>query len=348
MKHEIFREWIVLSVYGELGHEERKSLDRHLAECAPCRAELQELGSFVSLVREAGVPGPSDEVLRGARRSLRDALASGAAFAERAVGTPEKNLTQDGAWSRSGASRFPAGGLRVWLASLSPGRAVLAGAAAIAVGFVAGYFVFNAPDRGGVERGVTGPSRADLRPAAELGAPVYRNVRLADVDPRTSEVDIEYDLVRPARLKAGIDDERVQKALAHAVTNEENPGKRLQAINTISAYVAKPGDEEIKRALIRAVKTDPNPGVRKQALYVLYQLPFDDDIKRACLEVLASDGNEGLRIAAINMLAVAALDGQVQGQEILDEAGARLQKDDNDYIRIQSGTFLQEVNGHGE
>jgi hypothetical protein len=259
------------------------------------------------------------------------------------VGSPENRPTQDGAWSRFGLSRFPTSGLRGWTARLDPGRVLVAGAAAVLVGFIAGYIVFR-----GSGANVPNGSPADLGPIAELGAPMYRNVRLADVDPRTSEVDIQYDLVRSARLKAGIDDERVQRALAQAVMNDDNAGARLQAINTISAYVANPRAVEIKRALIRAVKTDSNPGVRKQALYVLYQMPFDDEIKQACFDVLATDGNEGLRIAAINILAVAVLDGHLEGKEILDAVGQRLQKDDNDYIRIQTGTFLQEVNGHGE
>ena len=89
--------------------------------------------------------------------------------------------------------------------------------------------------------------------------------------------------------------------------------------------------------------------MRKQALYVLYQMPFDDDIKDACLHVLASDENEGLCvIAAINMLAVAVLEGQLAGKDVMDAVGTRLQSDDNNYIRIQSGAFLQEVNGNGE
>ncbi len=343
MNHEIFKEWIVLSILGELGDQDRDTLERHLADCADCRAEREDIGSFFSLVREARVAEPSDEVLRGARRSLRAALALEAGSAERVAGSPEKRLTQDGAWSRFGFSRFPTGGLRGWTARLNPGRVLVAGAAAVLVGFMAGYIVFR-----GSGSHVADRPPADVGPVAELGAPVYRNVRLADVDPRTSEVDIQYDLVRSARFKAGIDDERVQKALAQAVMNDDNAGARLQAINTISAYVANPRDQEIKRALIRAVKTDPNPGVRKQALYVLYQMPFDGEIKQACFDVLATDGNEGLRIAAINMLAVAVLDGHLGGKEIMDAVGARLRKDDNDYIRIQSGTFLQEVNGHGE
>lgn len=319
MTHDTYKEWILLSVLDELGDEERRNLEVHLAECAGCRAEFEEAKSFIALVGETAAARPSDETLRDARRSLREALYA------------------------TGARRFGAGS-RVWAGWLPPMRTAFAGAAAIAIGFLAGYLVF-----GRMEKGVVSSRPVDIaQPDHELGVPAYRNVRLANVDPRTNEIELEYDMIRPARLKAGIDDERVRSVLAQAVMNDDNPGTRLRAINTIGTYGGAPQGAEIERALIQAVKTDPNAGVRKQALYVLYRMPFDDDIKRACLDVLANDENEGLRIAAINMLAVAMLEGRLQGKEIVDAVGARLQGDRNDYIRIQSETFLQEVNGNAQ
>jgi len=354
MKHETYKEWIVLAALGELGEEDRRSLDVHVSDCAECRSEREAVQSFLSLAGRAGVTGPSDELLREARRALRESLVGETTLAGRAAAFREKRPAQDGAWSTPGHSRFPSGALRGWAAWLTPGRAVLAGAGAAAVGLLAGYLLFGRVGPGDGGREPAGPAGqvAELgepaQPAAEIGAPSYRNIRVAGVDPRTNQVDIEYEVIRPARLRAGIEDGRVQRVLAQAVMNDANPGTRLQAINTIGAYVARPVDEQVKQALIRAVKADPNAGVRKQALFVLYQMPFDEDIKQACLRVLAGDENEGLRIAAINMLSVAVLDGRIQGKEIMDAVGARIQSDDNDYIRIQSGAFLQEVNGNGE
>jgi hypothetical protein len=354
MRHESYKNWVLLSALGELGGDDQRALDEHLAGCAECRSERESLQSYSSLLGRAGVTGPSDELLREARRSLREALAVEAGLEGPSAAFRERRLTLDGAWSAPGHSRFPSGALRGWIAWLSPGRAVLAGAGAVAIGLFAGYLLFGREAgegatrrtvesaRPGAEAGSRGPS------GAELGAPSYRNIRFSGVDPRTNQVDLEYELIRPARLKATIEDDRVQSVLAQAVMSEENPGTRLQAINTIGAYVSKPVDDEVKQALIRAARTDPNAGVRKRALYVLYQMPFDEDIKQACLHVLAGDENEGLRIAAINMLSVAVLDGRIAGSEVMDALGTRLRSDKNDYIRIQSGAFLQEVNGNGE
>jgi hypothetical protein len=319
MTHDTYKEWIILSILGELGDEDRRSLETHLAECAGCRGEFENATSFMAVVGEARGTGPTDEMLRDARRSLRDALA------------------------KAQAPRVWAGS-RVWTGGLRPFRVAFVGAAAVAIGFLAGFLVF-----GRVEKGVLTPPPVNLsQPDQELGTPVYRNVRLATVDPRSSMIELEYEMIRPARLKAPIDDERILRVLAQAVVNDDNPGARLRAINTIGTYAGQPRDDEIKRALIRAVKTDPNAGVRKQALFVLYRMPFDGDIKEACLDVLANDDNEGLRIAAINMLAVAVLEGNLEGKEIADAVGARLQKDENDYIRIRSEAFLQEVNGNAQ
>ncbi len=326
--HDNYKEWILMSILGELGDAEQRSLEAHIAECADCRAEIEEARSIVSMIGETSALRPSDETLRDARRSLREALSP----------APARPF-------ESGSQAEPG-----WLSYLlyllsrifSRKRAAFACAAALAVGFLAGYIAFGRTDKGAIAPQSAGPSQMH----SEQGGPAYRNVRLANVDPRTNEIEIEYDIVRPARLKAAMDDERVRNVLAQAVMNDENAGARLQAINAIGTYAAVPQGGAIEQALVRAVKTDPNAGVRKQALYVLYRMPFDEDIKRACLDVLANDENEGLRIAAINMLAVAMLEGRLEGKEIVDAIGARLQKDPNDYIRIQSGAFTQEVTSH--
>jgi len=332
MTHDTYKEWILLSILGELGDSDQRTLDAHLTECGDCRAELEEARSVVALVGKTGAAHPTDDALREARRSLHDALS-------RTRGRRVEAGSRAGSFAGAG-----------WLSHLfSQRRVAFAGAAAIAVGFLAGYLVFGRTERGALSPRPAGTVQVQSEPSGmakgpgERGGTIYRNVRLANVDPRTNEVELEYDIVRPARLKAAMDDERVRNVLAQAVMNDDNVGARLQAINTIGTYADLPRGGEIERALIRAVMTDPNAGVRKQAIYVLYRMPFDDDIKRACLDVLANDENEGLRIAAINILAVAMLEGHLQGKEISDAVGARLQNDPNDYIRIQSGAFTQEV-----
>jgi anti-sigma factor RsiW len=83
------REWLSLSLDGELSRFERALVDRHLSTCGECAAFGAELAAFTERVRATpleplahpiGVPG------RRARPALRPAQAAVAALAVVAVG----------------------------------------------------------------------------------------------------------------------------------------------------------------------------------------------------------------------------------------------------------------------
>jgi hypothetical protein len=341
MKHDIYKELMRLAVLDELGKEGWVSLDGHLADCSECKAEFDELKLLVTLVGESRGAEPSDELLWEARRNLREALADEPVPSVQSAASLLKRLTQGMAWSGSRSALFPTSEVSRWVRGLG---VTFAGSAAVAAGVLIGYLVF-----GHVTPPVVDPAPAEMtQNDGALGKPDYRNIRFVNVDPRNGELEFEYDVVRPARFKAGIDDDRVQRMLANIVTGDNNPGARLEAINMIGVFVENPKDEKIKQALVQAVRTDPNPGVRKHALNVLYQMPFDDSIKDACLYVLGNDNNAGLRIAAINILAAATLDGHLENKDLSDAVGTDLARDENKFIRTQYGAFLQEVNGNGE
>jgi hypothetical protein len=342
MKHEKYKEWIQLAIFGELGDEDRRVLEAHTDDCADCRAEFEELTGMMALVGTARAAEPTDHELLEARgrlsKSIRDQRIEKSAAIQHAATVGRDRYDRRPHWAR----------LIGWLQG-GPGRVAFAGAAAVAVGIFIGYLAFA---RLGVQPGPAADrtdqpiSLAQDHSGQELGPTSYANVKFVDVDPRTGQVRLEYDVVRPVRLRADIGDERVQRMLAHTVLNEKNPGVKLQAIQTIDAYVEHPEDEEVKNALIQALKTDSSPGVRKHALYVLYKMPFDENIKDACLFVLSNDQNAGMRVAAINILAAATLDGHVVGKEVYD--AMEEQAGEDDYMRIRQGAFMQEVNGNGD
>jgi hypothetical protein len=352
MKHDDYIEWIQLAVLGELADRDRRVLEAHLEECAACRMEFDELTGVMALVGDARAAGPTDHELAEARVKLSEAIQQGLAKGDAAA---QESTVWERAVSGAGragdlgsTSRAGFAGLIGWLQG-GFGRVALAGAAAVAVGIFIGYLAFA---RAGVQPGsMTDRTDQPISLAQDdsgqvLGPPSYANIKLVDVDPRSGQVRFEYDMVRPVHLKGDIEDERVQRMLAHTVLNEKNPGVKLRAIQTIDAYVEHPEDEEVKTALIQALKTDPSPGVRKHALYVLYKMPFDESIKEACLFVLSNDQNAGMRVAAINILAAATLDGHVTGKEVYDVMDEQVGEDD--YMRIRQGAFMQEVNGNGD
>jgi predicted anti-sigma-YlaC factor YlaD len=56
-----FKELMMASLDGEIGAEDRAELESHLAECADCRREFDELSTLSELVGEIELPKPSQE-----------------------------------------------------------------------------------------------------------------------------------------------------------------------------------------------------------------------------------------------------------------------------------------------
>jgi anti-sigma factor RsiW len=58
--HSTYREWLNLDADGSLGSGERALLDEHLAACADCRRERQEIEALDGLLRREALPVRSD------------------------------------------------------------------------------------------------------------------------------------------------------------------------------------------------------------------------------------------------------------------------------------------------
>ena len=56
-----FKELMMASLDGEISAEDRAQLESHLAECADCRREFDELSKLSELVGEIELPRPSQE-----------------------------------------------------------------------------------------------------------------------------------------------------------------------------------------------------------------------------------------------------------------------------------------------
>jgi hypothetical protein len=216
--------------------------------------------------------------------------------------------------------------------------------ATLAVGVFLGYLVF-APR--GTEREI---QQATSPAAKEASQPLKENTRITNVrflnsDPSTGEVEFSFDAVKPVYMKGSVNDPDVQKVLAYALLNEQNPGVRLRSVDVIGSEHLKSSSSEveIKRTLISALKSDDNPGVRKEALAVLEKFPFDDEIKRTFLDVLLHDNNSALRIAAINALENARGEKLPVDPEVLNVFRQRMKSDDNNYIRLRARAVVEEM-----
>lgn len=312
MDHERYKEWLHLSVFDELGENETSEFEAHVQSCGECRRERDELVKMLDAIEWSGAGEPSEAALSNARQRLSAALRQEAP-ADHAAARPAKRapiLARLFGIAGSKTARAAQGG---WFQGPRLG---LAGAATLVVGFLMGYLAFGidgpAPPVTQVPRG------PQTEPPANGTNWGISNVHFLDADAADGEVELLYDQVRPARLKARMDDRRVRKLLAHAILNGENPGVRLEAINVLETSENTAPAGEVKQAILDALISDPNAGVRRQALLVLQKMPFDDDIKRAMLFALSYDDNPGLRVAAMNYLAAYTVDGVIPEQEFED------------------------------
>lgn len=319
MNHKQFVELLHLSFVGELNDDERQLLERHLKTCGKCQEEFAELKKFHALVSPQKTIQPSEELLQEVRQELRVALRL-----ERSRSSVWSSLSE-----RLSFSVFPR--LRV----------ALGGLAVLAVGVLIGYVTFAPSFR----EDFPGVMPAVERVASMRGDMRIANVQFINSDPQNGEVDFSFEAVTPIRMRGSLQDHAVQKVLAQALVDEQNPGTRLRTVRTIMSQVGstKPLDKDIKSAFIQAMKSDVNPAVRKEALQMLQKFPMDHDIKQAFLFVMQHDGNPAMRIEVINSLEKwLTIDGKVD-QDILNAIKEKMQSDQNNYIRIRARNVYEEV-----
>jgi hypothetical protein len=317
MTHRRFTEWLPLYLYDELTPEERTSLETHLHTCAACSKELQSLKQLHITLQQAGSFAPEESQLEVARSGLRSSLRNGRATPStmrRIIGWIEEAIQPQ--W------RIALGGVMTLAIGVLIGRAIIPGAP------------------------VQGPATtASVEPAMSNGEQHIMNIRFINSDPSRGEIEFTFDAITPVHMKGNINDDRVQKVLAHALVNDQNPGNRLRTVAAFAAQVERQTipDREVKAALLSALVADRNPGVRREAIRTLRSFPFDDQIKQGFLQVLMHDPNPAMRIAAINGLDSARVQGQAAGNELLDALKQRIQTDENTYVRIRAKAVLEEV-----
>ncbi len=314
MKHDEYRERVILLTYGELEPSELPDLEGHLRECQECRRLLAELEQMQDVL-ERSSPEPPEHLLWQSRERLKASL--------------QRTVSGAGSDAIGWSERLTA----LIRGSLAPVQ-VVGALAMVCVGIMIGYLTFS-------------PSGAGEHQLAEFDPFVSGNVKINSVsfqkaDAASGEVELAFQASRPFKIRGDVEDPRIQRLLAYALINEQNPGIRLRAVNTIGARSIVEGtDLEIQAALIGALKTDSNPAVRQQALSALAKHPITPEIKEAVLGVLAYDENAKLRIEAINILEAAVTAGHDIESDVIDALEDRIQKDDNNFIRLRAQAVLQ-------
>ncbi len=326
MRHRKYEQLIVLQLYGELEEDEKGKLERHVQGCGNCARFMERAARIPpkGMARAGEIPGiVADQARKEAMRSL--------------------SVSAKG--NRSGSAAFRFSGKASWYGRGIPVYATASvGVLMFAVGVISAYLFIG--------RGPASLEAADAvisqMTSGNLGDEAVTDVRFLDSDKKSGEVQFSFNLVRRYDMKGSLDDRNVQKILAFALVNSDNPGVRLRTIGMLDA-TPEP-DNEIIAALVKAVKSDENAGVRREALLSLERFHFVPEIKNAFLYVLQNDKNPGMRVAAINFLAgrhEIAGSGSEQAKRpdpaLVNVLREKSSSDPNGYVRMKAADILKEM-----
>lgn len=316
MKHEEYRRLAILSIYEEITEEEADLVTRHLRDCSSCQSELEDLKEM-QLFLDRHSEEVAEEVLHESRRQLMQHLSY---EVERApLGSP---------LGKSLLNAFQA-----FSNSFNPISA-MSSAFLLLVGIFLGNLIFSPP------------RTEESTEVASYLSPEFSisQVRFEESEqPLGNEVSLSFLASRRFSLKGSVSDERIQRLLAHTLVNEQNAGSRLHALSLIGSQKASERHDEIEMALVSAMKADENPAVRQQALLALRNFPYSPVVQTALVEVLRTDTNVRVRIEAINSLEASLEEESPLPANLLQNLQERLEKDDNEYIRIRAQGVLERV-----
>lgn len=312
MKHDEIRELVFLYTIDEINDEERTIVEKHIAECSSCKAELDNYLNINKSIKdnEPGVPG--DYLLFQAREELFDKL-----YNQKYSESKIKNFFNE------------AGN---WFVKNYKYSIVAAGF--MIVGILLGK--------------LTGVSDVPVFSGSELVGgdaalqPNYSNVQIVKNVDQNGNIELAYEKVVPQTYKGNINDPETREFLARTLVSASNPGVRISTVNTIAKEAEKnfTPDQVVKKSLINAIKADKNPAVRRTALTVLIKYPFDDEIKQTLLYILSGDDNSGLRVMAITALS-GILENKKLDPEMIDILNAKAENDENGSVRLKAATLLQ-------
>ncbi len=316
MKHKSIKELLPLFLYNDLDDLQNEIVQDHLRECDECKKAVDQLRQINALMSNRTMVDVNDALLNDARRRFRKALAD-----ERESGT---NILK----------RFSGFFSKAYRPVLALGLTAML----LFVGYEIGQRNTNSivsMEKPFETLVVEKVNETESRSKIE-------NIAVIQNSENLENVNISFDAVMPVRLEGSIRDPQVQKLMAYALVESQNPGVRLQSATMIAARTSnnQKTDDEIKSALILALRTDINPGVRKEALQALTHLSYDDQIKQAFMDVLLKDANSGLRIEAINALTRYKEEGHSIDSQTMNKFQQKLNQDKNEYIRHHASLLI--------
>lgn len=323
MNCELAHESIVAAAYGELPDEQIHELERHIAGCAGCAEERQQLEALKVLANALPVLEPGANLLARSRMRLDEAL----------------DALPPLGWYERLCQRMLNNLASLQAAPLAACLLLVAGAGA---GGLGGYEIAQgrAAHAATAVQTAAAPQAAAAQPAAaQPDIASIASVSSIVRKPNSEIVDVSYNQIVPQRVEGSLDDPAIRQLLMIASEKSNSVGLRGDSVGLLAdeckaGHSCRP--EGIRDALMTALGHDRNAGVRQKALDGLQPYVAEDmRVRDAVLQALLNDDDPRVRTEAINILM--PVEGDTSVRQVLHSVA---NTDQNPYIRNVSTQIL--------
>jgi anti-sigma factor RsiW len=295
MNCEVAQERIVTAAYGELPDEQAHELERHLAGCAECQAEREQLRALKLLADAYPVAEPEANLVARSRLRLEEAL----------------DALPPMRWYERLSQRMMNNFASLQAAPLAACLLLVAGAGAGSLGG------FELAQNRAAHLAAAQAARVQPPPAAAPaeGATIA-NISSIVRQPNSQMVEVRYNQVVPQRIAGSLNDPAIRQLLMLASENSASAGVRDDSVGLLAAECRAGHSCQaagIRDALMVALRYDKNAGVRQKAMEGLEPYVAQDvRVRDAVLEALLNDADPRIRTAAINILEPVEADTSVR------------------------------------
>jgi anti-sigma factor RsiW len=326
MNCEVAHERIVTAAYGELADEQMHELEQHMAGCAECRTEREQLLALKVLAGANPVLEPEANLVARARQKLEAALDA----------LPPRR------WHERLGQRLLNNFASLQAAPLAACLLLVVG---VGAGSLGGYELAQnrSAHRESAQAAQAAQGQAQTAATAGVGAPAeIANISSIVREPNSHRVEVRYNQMVPQRIEGSLDDPAIRQLLMLASENSTSAGVRNDSVGLMAAE-CRTGHSckgaGIRDALMVALRYDKNAGVREKALQGLEPYVAEDvRVRDAVLEALMNDSDPRIRTAAINILE--PVEGDTSVRQVLHSVA---NTDRNPYIRTVSRQVLDSV-----
>jgi anti-sigma factor RsiW len=329
-------EQVVLAAYGELPDDQAHALALHLAGCAECRQEQEQLLALKTLSAAYPVLEPNANLVARSRTRLEDSLDAL---------PPKQWYDRVADWMTRTATGLQSAPVAACLLLVAGAGLGSLGGYEFAARHAVALAAMNTPATATRSETSSGTSSGTVIAAPNPGeiASVSGIVR----QPNSNLVQVSYNQVEPRRIEGTLENPQIRQLLMLASQNGANPEVRNDSVGLLAAECRSGHGCEasgaqgtgVRDALIVALRYDRSAAVRQKALEGLQPFVAEDmQVRDVVLEALLNDPDARIRSAAISMLEPVEADTSVR--QVLSTVAL---SDQNSHIRNASRVVLRRV-----